>query len=62
MAETEKKFTLRLPVDMYEALAQMAKEDYRSVHSMVIKILGEATKQWRTTKAAGTDPARTSRS
>ncbi len=42
MAETEKKFTLRLPEDMHAALSKMADEDMRSLHSMVIVILREA--------------------
>ncbi|HSH80927.1 MAG TPA: Arc family DNA-binding protein [Herpetosiphonaceae bacterium] len=38
----EKKFTLRLPEDMHAALNQMADEEIRSLHSMVIVILREA--------------------
>jgi len=42
MADTEKKFTLRLPEDMHAAISKMAEEDLRSLHSMVIVILRQA--------------------
>ncbi len=42
MAETGKKFTLRLPEDMHAAISKMAEEDLRSLHSMVIVILRQA--------------------
>lgn len=48
MAETEKKFTLRLPEDMHAALSKMADEDMRSLHSMVIFILRQAIEAHRT--------------
>jgi hypothetical protein len=46
MAEAEKKFTLRLPIDMHTSLNAMAEEELRSLHSMVIVILREAISQW----------------
>ncbi len=42
MADTDKKFTLRLPEDLHAALSQMAEEDARSLHSMVVVILRDA--------------------
>ncbi len=42
MADTEKKFTLRLPENMHAAISKMAEEDLRSLHSMVIVILRQA--------------------
>ncbi len=42
MPDAEKKFTLRLPEEMHTALSQMADEDMRSLHGMVIVILREA--------------------
>jgi predicted HicB family RNase H-like nuclease len=50
MAETEKKFTLRLPEDMHASVSQMADEDDRSLHSMVLRILREAIEQWQKDK------------
>lgn len=47
MPDDEKKFTLRLPEDLHAALSQMAEEDDRSLHGMVIKILREAVTRWR---------------
>ncbi len=47
MADTEKKFTLRLPEDMHAAISKMAEEDLRSLHSMVIVILREAIEAHR---------------
>lgn len=52
MAETEKKFTLRLPEDMHASVSQMAEEDDRSLHSMVLRILREAIEQWQKDKPA----------
>ncbi len=45
MADTEKKFTLRLPEDLHAALSQMAEEDQRSLHGMVVVILRDAVKR-----------------
>lgn len=50
MADTEKKFTLRLPEDMHAALNQMADEQDRSLHNMIIVILREAINQWKQSK------------
>jgi hypothetical protein len=50
MAEGEKKFTLRLPEDMHAALSQMAEEDSRSLHSMVVVLLRAAIEGWRKEK------------
>ncbi len=52
MADGEKKFTLRLPEDMHAALVQMADEDMRSLHSMVIVILREAIEAHRAKQPA----------
>jgi hypothetical protein len=52
MADGEKKFTLRLPEDMHAALNQMADEDMRSLHSMVIVILREAIEAHRAKQPA----------
>ena len=50
MPDPEKKFTLRLPLDMHAALNQMADEQERSLHNMVIVILREAVNQWQNLK------------
>jgi hypothetical protein len=42
MADSEKKFTLRLPEDLHAALSEMAEDDARSLHSMVLVILRDA--------------------
>lgn len=42
MAETEKKYPLRLPSGIYDAIAEMADEDRRSVNAEIVVLLEEA--------------------
>ncbi len=55
MAESEKKFTLRLPEELHATLNQMADEEMRSLHSMVVVILREAAEQWLKAKGQPSD-------
>lgn len=50
MADAEKKMSLRLPVDIHAALSQMADEQDRSLHNMIIVILRQAINQWQKSK------------
>lgn len=56
MADLDKKFTLRLPEDLHTALSEMAKEDDRSLHGMVVKLLRQAVAEWRASKTAVPTP------
>ena len=40
-------FTLRLPDDLYKDLKDLAAEESRSLHNMVIYILKTYLKQWK---------------
>lgn len=42
MAETEKKYPLRLPAEIYDAIAALADEDRRSVNAEIVVLLEEA--------------------
>lgn len=39
--KTEKKMTLRLPIEVYEAIKAEAEKQNRSVHNMIVTILKE---------------------
>ncbi len=39
---TNKPFTLRLPVELYEPIAQMAQRERRSLHNQVLYLLDRA--------------------
>jgi hypothetical protein len=40
-----KRFTLRLPDDLHEALQHLAQDEYRSLHSQILTILDEYIRQ-----------------
>lgn len=41
-ATTNKPFTLRLPADLYEPIAEMAQRERRSLHNQVLYLLDRA--------------------
>jgi hypothetical protein len=43
--EQEKRFSVRFPLDLLEALKQFAQEDKRSINSEIIWILWEYTRK-----------------
>lgn len=49
MADKEpvERMTLRLPLDLYAALRDWAKEDGRSLHGQVVYLLRQAVKEWQ---------------
>ncbi len=47
MAETEKRFSLRIPEDLHADLSKMADEESRSLHNLIIVTLREAVARWR---------------
>ncbi len=47
MAETEKRFSLRIPEDLHADLSKMADEESRSLHNLIIVTLREAAARWR---------------
>jgi predicted HicB family RNase H-like nuclease len=47
MAEIEKRFSLRLPEDLHADLNQMAEEQSRSLHNLIIVVLRDAVARWK---------------
>jgi hypothetical protein len=42
----EIKFTLRVPIELYEILKAWAQKEHRSLHSQIIHILVLAVERW----------------
>jgi predicted HicB family RNase H-like nuclease len=47
MAEIEKRFSLRLPEDLHADLNQMAEEQSRSLHNLIVVVLRDAVARWK---------------
>ena len=47
MAESEKRFSLRIPEDLHEDLTKMADEESRSLHNLIIVTLRAAVARWK---------------
>ena len=42
------RFVLRLPSDMHKELQDWARDESRSLHSLIVWIIRRALKEWRT--------------
>jgi len=51
----EKSYRLRIPVDLYAELEQMADEEDRSVNAQIIRILRESVRRWKAAKQSGSN-------
>jgi hypothetical protein len=53
MGQEEKRFSVRFPLDVLEAIKQVAKEDGRSINSEIIWLLKECLQQRQQAKKKG---------